>query len=175
MTIEVFESLVDHETVVFQRMRNTGARSARPGDQILQFFAALAAQANNDLVGLLRRRHGFIDQRSEEGLGHQHGVDAVVDNDHVGRVVAAVLRLDSEAEAGKECPRPVKIADRKVEDDLLVHDASSPTNDGIIHPRHATWRTFVDTPLEGSRTARPCIAPISEILVDFNFSRKVIS
>lgn len=121
VAVDVFEALGVHAAVVLGRVRRPASRCDRLGDEAVELFLALAGQAENDLVALLRLEQRFVDEGLEEGLGHQHRMDAVFHDDEHGRILAAVLGVEAESERGKESLGLFQVLDCQVNDDLPVH------------------------------------------------------
>ena len=122
MPIEILEALVIHEPVILGRMRRASAGGNGPGNQAVHFLAALAAQANDDLIRLPRLGERLVDERFEKRLGHQHDMNTVFHDIHESRAVVAVLRIETKAECGKEGFGFVQVPDRKIKNDLFFHD-----------------------------------------------------
>jgi hypothetical protein len=151
VAIDVLETLVIHEAVVLRRMRRAAAGGDGLGDDGVDLFPALAAQADDELIGFLCIRDGLVDQRLEEWLGRQHGLDGVADDVHECRVLAAKSVIESKAERGKEGLGLFQVLHWQVEDDLFVHGVSLVRVD---------WSTGASSL---RRTAAPKIDTLSKI------------
>src|SRR5450830_1780541 len=67
MPVDIFKTLVVHESLVLGRMGRTATGSDGPGDQTVHFFLAFAAEADDQFVGFLCVGDGLVDQGLENG------------------------------------------------------------------------------------------------------------
>jgi hypothetical protein len=67
MAVDILETQVVHEAMILGRMRCAVTGGNGLSDQAVHLSPAFTAQANDELIGLLRIRERLVDQRLENG------------------------------------------------------------------------------------------------------------
>src|SRR6185437_317877 len=83
------------------------------GNQLIHLLAALTTEGYQDFDGLTCIADSFGRELTELGVGAQHDVNGIADDDARSRVVAH-LRVVSEPKRLKEGDRPLEVSDREV-------------------------------------------------------------
>ncbi|MNV47265.1 hypothetical protein D3C71_1391260 [compost metagenome] len=120
VAVQVFEAVRVHEAVVLRLARYGAAGSACAGDQVVDFGAAFARQADQHFGCLFGVHQRFAGKALEEIARQEHGVDVIAD-DHAGALLVGEIRVEGEAQLLEEVLRFLHVADGDVDEYLLVH------------------------------------------------------
>ena len=123
VTVEVFESVSIHPSVI---LRRTGRASTRRNGFLhhrIDFLSAADLECIDDLGIALGVGNLLLGESAKELLYEKHGKDIFTDH-HAGRILIGKLRVEGEPEFGKELDGFFEVLDRQIDEDLLNHGKS---------------------------------------------------
>ena len=124
MTIEVLETVLIHEAVVFRFAVDRAAGSHGLAHQFIHFGAVFAGEANQHLSALRRVADRLGRELLKLGMRQEHHVDVFVD-DHTRCGGVGELLVEVKPELPEELHRLGKIFDREIDEDFGVHEKRS--------------------------------------------------
>ncbi len=107
VTVEVFEGVAVHETVVLWVPRSGSTSRDHLDVWIIKFLATTAGGGHDDFGALCCVAKGLFGKSLEEFFDPEHDVDVRLDN-HTGCSFARERRFEFESQGTKERLRPLK-------------------------------------------------------------------
>ena len=121
MAVQVLEAVRIHEAEILRAARAAGG--TRAGHQLVDMGAAVAGQRHQHLGGLMGVGHRLAGEGLEEVRDQQHH-EQILARDQAGALVIGELRIELIAHAAEEGLRFLHVADRQVDEHMLVHGNS---------------------------------------------------